>query len=92
MAEPKETPRLASVEVVEHIMHRVARAYASRLPHYGLTYQHAAYEFWVEYQDERVPLHRFTSDSIEHCTDAGRAERACQYIEDAIRHGFERLR
>jgi hypothetical protein len=93
MAELRDTQRLASVKVVENIIRRVASEYASRLPNYGLTYKHSAYEFWVEHHDEPVPLHRFTRGSIENCThvDTGRAERACKYIEDAVRQGFERL-
>jgi hypothetical protein len=93
MGEPREQQRLASVAVVEKIIERVASESASSLTNYGLTYKHSAYEFWVERHDEPVPVHRFTSGSIEDCTHAetGRAERACKFVEDSVRNGIARL-
>jgi len=93
MEAPREHQRLASVAVVEHIMQRVASEYPGHLTNYGLRYRNPSYEFWVEQQNEPVPVHRFTSGSIENCThaDAGRAARACQYIEASIRNGIARL-
>ena len=93
MAEPRDKQRLASVEVVEKIIQRVASEYPSRITNYGLKYRNPAYEFWVEQNNEPVPLHRFTSGSIENCThaDKGRAAKACKFIEDSVRNGIERL-
>ena len=93
MREHQEQQRVARVAVLEQIIQRVASAYAERLTHYGLTYRNPSYEFLVLYHTEMVPVHRFTSGSIDNCThaDPGRAEKACQCIAAAVRNGRERL-